>query len=73
MGRFFACLNRVSPASGVSFRTCNGADRIGVCVDPTVFPKSGVILDQLYAGGYSAVVDASKFFYNFPTKPEERK
>jgi hypothetical protein len=41
--------------------------------DPTVFPKSGVILDQMYAGGYSAVVDASKFFYNFPTKPDERK
>jgi hypothetical protein len=42
-------------------------------VDPTVFPKTGVILDQLYAGGYSAVVDASKFFYNFPTRKDERK
>jgi hypothetical protein len=41
--------------------------------DPTVFPKTGVILDQLYAGGYSAVVDASKFFYNFPTRKDERK
>jgi hypothetical protein len=41
--------------------------------DPTIFPKTGVILDQLYAGGYSAVVDASKFFYNFPTRAEEQK
>jgi hypothetical protein len=41
--------------------------------DPTVFPKSGAILDQLYYGGYSAIVDASKFFYHFPTRPEERK
>jgi hypothetical protein len=41
--------------------------------DPTVFPKSSVILDQLYAGGYSAVVDASKFFYQFQTRPDERK
>jgi hypothetical protein len=41
--------------------------------DPTIFPKTGVILDQLYAGGYSTVVDASKFFYNFPTRVEDRK
>jgi hypothetical protein len=41
--------------------------------DPTVFPKSSTIVDQLYAGGCLAVVDASKFFYQFPTKPEERK
>jgi hypothetical protein len=40
--------------------------------DPIIFPKSGVILDQLYAGGYSAVVDASKCFYNIPTRAEER-
>jgi hypothetical protein len=30
-------------------------------------------VDQLYRGGYSAVVDASKCFYNFPTKPNEPK
>jgi hypothetical protein len=40
--------------------------------DPTVFPKSGVILDQLYTCGYSAVADASKFFYNFPTRKEDQ-
>jgi hypothetical protein len=41
--------------------------------DPTVFLKSGAILDQLYYGGYFAAVNASKFFYHFPTRPEERK
>ena len=30
------------------------------------------ILDSLYSGGYSAVVDASKFFYQFPTYPQDR-
>jgi hypothetical protein len=50
-----------------------GGQNAAVGSDPTVFPKSGVILDQLYAQGYSAVVDASKFFYNFPTRPDEQK
>jgi hypothetical protein len=50
-----------------------GGQNEKVGADPTVFPKSGLILDQLYTEGYSAVIDASKFFYNFPTRPEERK
>jgi hypothetical protein len=25
----------------------------------------------LYSGGYSALADASKMFYQFPTRPEE--
>jgi hypothetical protein len=50
-----------------------GGQNAVVGSDPTVFPKSGVILDQLYYHGYSAVVDASKFFYHYPTKPDERK
>jgi hypothetical protein len=50
-----------------------GGQNDAIGADPTVFPKPGVILDQLYYGGFSAVVDASKFFYNFPTRPEERK
>jgi hypothetical protein len=44
-----------------------GGQNAAVGADPTAFPKSGAIVDQLYTGGYSAVVDASKFFYNFPT------
>jgi hypothetical protein len=40
--------------------------------DPTSFPKTVHILEQLYTGGFSAVVDLSKYFYNFPTVPAER-
>jgi hypothetical protein len=41
--------------------------------NPTVFPKPDVIMEQMYTGGWSALVDASKFFYQFCTQPEERK
>jgi hypothetical protein len=40
--------------------------------DPTSFPKTTHILEQLYTGGFSAVVDLSKYFYNFPIVPAER-
>jgi hypothetical protein len=40
---------------------------------PTVFPCGDIILRQMYSGGYSTVVDASKFFYQFETRPDERK
>ena len=49
-----------------------GGQNAHIGSDPTVFPKSGVILYQLYSGGYSAVIDASKFFYQFTTLPSER-
>jgi hypothetical protein len=51
----------------------HGGQNEAVGSDPTVFPKPGMILDQLYPNGFSAVADASKYFYNFPTRPEERK
>jgi hypothetical protein len=41
--------------------------------DPTYLPRAPDILPRLYSGGYSAVADASKHFYNFPTKAEERQ
>jgi hypothetical protein len=41
--------------------------------DPMVFPKSVVILKQLYTSGWSTVVDASNFFYQFTTYPPDRK
>ena len=50
-----------------------GGQNEAIGPDPTVFPKPGVILEQMYTGGWSAVVDASKFFYQFRTRPEERK
>jgi hypothetical protein len=36
------------------------------CVDsdPVFLPRTAHILDQMYTGGLSAVVDASKCFYN---------
>jgi hypothetical protein len=51
-----------------------GGQNEAIGSDPTVFPKSGVILEQMYTGGsWSAVVDASKFFYQFRTRRDERK
>jgi hypothetical protein len=41
--------------------------------DPVFLIRSDDVLPHLYPGGYSAVADASKFFHNFQTKPEERK
>ena len=40
--------------------------------DPVFLPRVSHMLDQMYTGGYSAVVDLSKFFYNFPTHPDDR-
>lgn len=40
--------------------------------DPVVLPRPLHILDLMYEGGYSAVVDASKFFYQFRTHPSDR-
>jgi hypothetical protein len=50
-----------------------GGQNEAIGAGPTVFPKSGSILEQLYTGGNSAVIDASKFFYQFPTRADERK
>jgi hypothetical protein len=38
---------------------------------PVYLPRVSHIVDLLYTGGFSAVVDASKFFYQFPTHPED--
>ena len=40
--------------------------------DPVFLPRISHILDQMYLGGYSAVVDASKYFYQFRTHPDDR-
>jgi hypothetical protein len=40
--------------------------------DPVFLPRISHILEQMYSGGYSAVVDASKYFYQFPTHPDDR-
>ena len=40
---------------------------------PVYLPQAHIILHQMYSGGWTAVVDASKFFYQFPTVVSERK
>jgi hypothetical protein len=41
--------------------------------EPVYLPRVSTILPHLYSGGWSATVDASKFFYQFPTVVSERK
>jgi hypothetical protein len=53
--------------------TRRGGQNEAIGANPTVFPKLGVILEQLYSGGWQAMVDASKFFYQFRTRPDEGK
>jgi hypothetical protein len=52
-------------------RTGGQNDAVGS--DPVILPRINHILPRLYQGGWSAVVDASKMFYQFPTKQEEQK
>ena len=40
--------------------------------DPVYLNRPLHILEQMYTGGFSAVVDASKFFYQFPVRPEDQ-
>jgi hypothetical protein len=35
--------------------------------DLTHLPRAHGILEHVYTGGWSAIVDVSKFFHNFPT------
>lgn len=49
-----------------------GGQNESVGGDPVVLPRASHIVDEFYHGGYSAVYDMSKFFYNFPTRAEDR-
>ena len=49
-----------------------GGQNSCIGADPCFLPRTGHILEELYAGGFSAVVDLSKFFHNFPTHAEDR-
>jgi hypothetical protein len=40
--------------------------------DPTFLVRSEDILPHLYPGGWTAIADASKYFHNFKTHPDER-
>jgi len=48
-----------------------GGQNEGAVGDPVYLNRPLHILEQMYAGGWSAVVDASKFFYQFPTHPSD--
>jgi hypothetical protein len=50
-----------------------GGQNMCIGNDPVILPRIAHILDLMYEGGYSAVVDASKFFYQFPTHPDDQK
>ena len=41
--------------------------------DPTILPRANDIITQMYSGGFSCVVDLSKYFYNFKTKAAEQQ
>ena len=43
-----------------------------IASDPVYFQRGHDILNCLYAGGYSAVADQSKYFHNYLTRPSER-
>jgi len=50
----------------------NGGQNDHIGKDPVHLPRAERILEKLYTGGWSAIVDASKFFHNFPTHPRDR-
>jgi hypothetical protein len=49
-----------------------GGQNESVGSDPVVLPRASHIIDEMYHGGYSAVYDFSKYFYNYPTRAEDR-
>jgi hypothetical protein len=50
-----------------------GGQNMCIGNDPVILPRISHLLDLMYEGGYSAVVDASKFFYQFPTHPDDQR
>ena len=50
----------------------NGGQNDHIGKDPVHLPQAEQILEKLYTGGWSAIVDTSKFFHNFPTHPHDR-
>ena len=49
-----------------------GGQNAYIANDPVLLPRLVDILPALCPGGYLAVVDVSKEFYHFPTRPDER-
>ena len=49
-----------------------GGQNAFVAKDPVHLYSGTDILSRMYTGGWSAVADASKYFYSFPTRADER-
>ncbi len=50
-----------------------GGQNEAIGKDPVYLNRPATVLPHMYSGGYSAVGDASKFFYQFPTAAEDRQ
>jgi len=50
-----------------------GGQNAAVASDPVYLNRTSHILEQMYEGGFSAVVDASKFFYQFKTQAADQQ
>ena len=49
-----------------------GGQNSCIGADPVILPRITHIMDQMYEGGFLAIADASKFFWNFTTHPEDQ-
>ena len=49
-----------------------GGQNEAVGNDPVILLRASHIIDEMYHGGFSAIFDFSKYFYNFPTRAEDR-
>ena len=49
-----------------------GGQNFHIGGDPVYLNRPLHILEQMYTGGYSAVIDVSKMFYQFPVRPEDQ-
>ena len=49
-----------------------GGQNSFIAQDPVFLPRVNHILDSMYIGGFSAVIDLSKFFHNFLTHYNDR-
>ena len=70
----FIVIKPFQPGQWRSIADCKkGGQNTTMGPGPVYLPQAHIILQQLYSGGWSAVIDASKYFYNFPTVVSERK
>ena len=49
----------------------DGGQNEHMAPDPIYLNRTSHVLEHMYDNGYMAVVDASKFFYQFATHPDD--